>query len=263
MLSSYQRSFIIKQLRSKYSYWKNPETKFLFFKGLPTNSQIPAFAIERDNNGYFYLSDELIAYCDLRNGYVCRMRKNWRAKDWECYKELYTIGQQTGRFRIDIPKHREEFTVDGSRWEYAELQSPNNDYGQNYNDDVFQWPELIDGYYPNEGIDDNCRDSVSQYFKDLIDQTAMVLYHASLIADKHNVGLPGTLCRPSTRFKDAQGYFWSDFDQNMWVERKNEVVQYALIILQGSLQFAKACGVLDDTRIEDCTNYAREKWTTI
>lgn len=261
MLSSYQRSFIIKQLRAKYDYWMKPETKFQFYKGLPTSSQFPSFGIEREENGYYYLSDDLIAYCNLRNGYVCRIRKHWKPHDWDCYKELYELGQQTGRFRMDVPYHREDFNVGGSRWEYAELQSPNRNYGENYNDDVFEWPELINGLYPNESIDDAYRDSVAKYYKDYVDQAGMVLYHATIIADKHGVGLPGKLCRPTTRFRDEVDYFWSDFDQDMWVHEKPKVIHYALVILEGALGFGKACGVLDDARIQDCMNHARATWT--
>jgi hypothetical protein len=263
MLSSFQRSFIIKQLQSKYEYWKKPETEYIFVKNLSTNPEVPTFGIERDESGYFYLSDNLIAHCNLKNGFVIRIRRNWTDKDWKCYTELYQAGVDSGKFRIDIPLHREEIELDGSVWEYSELKAPNSDYGKNYNDDVFQWPELTDGLIPNTGITDTYRDSVAQYYKEFIDHSVLVLRYASEVAEKNGAGLPGGLCRPSTRFKDDLGYFWSDFDQDTWTGEKNKVLDYALAIFNGSLQFAKVCGVLDDTRIENCMNYAREKWKTI
>lgn len=263
MISSFQRSILIKEMRKKLEYWKLPETKAAYYKGLPTNSQVPMFAIERDNDGYYYLSDDLIAYCNLRNGNVFRMRKNWKAHDWACYNELYQLGIQSGRFRLDIPQYREELTVENKKWEYAELQSPNKNYGQNFNDDVFAWPELVNGYFPNPDIDDSFKDSVAQYYKEFTDQAVLVVKHAMVVAEKNGVGMPGSLGRPSTRFKDELGYFWSDFDQNEWTQSKDSVMQYWFLVFEGSLQFAKACGVLDDARLNDCQTYARTSWTTI
>lgn len=263
MLSTFQRNLIIKKLQSKYEHWKNPETKFTFYKGMPTNSQIPNFGIERDESGYFYLSDNLIAYCNLLNGYVCRIRRNWSQQDWDCYTELYQLGKQNNLFRIDIPLYKQEVFLDNYQWEYAELQSPNMDYGRNYNDDVFSWPELTNGIQVNPNITEDFKDSVAVYYKEFADQTAEILTYAIQVSKKYDTGLPGRLCRPSTRFKDSDGYFWSDFDQDSWIHEKDEVINYALIIFEGSLQFAKVCGVLDDNRIKDCMDYVRAKWTTI
>jgi hypothetical protein len=263
MLTSEQRNSVMQQLQSKCEYWRNPETKFLFFKGFTTNPQIPDFAIERDDNGYFYLSDELIAYCDLRNGYICRMRKKWRAEDWECYNELYQASENTKEFRIDIPRCRAIITVGEDDWEYAELQSPNNDYGLNFNDDVFEWPELTNGVEPNKDITSSYQDQIADYHKEFVDHAYVILKHADQIAKKYGVGLPKNLGRPSTRFRDDIGYFWSDFDQDEWEVEKEKAIIHYLGIFERTLIFAKLCGVLDDTRVDDVLQYAREKWITI
>jgi hypothetical protein len=263
MLSSDQRSAMIQQLQSKYEYWKDPETKFLFFKGASTNPQIPEFAIERDNDGYFYLSNELLAYCNLRNGYICRMRKRWRTEDWECYNDLYRASENTKEFRIDIPLCRSIIAIDGDDWEYAELQSPGSDYGLNFNDDVFKWPELTDGMEPNKEITSSYQDQVADYYKEFVDGAYIIIKHADQIAKKYGVGLPKNLGRPSTRFKDSNGYFWSDFDQDEWEIEKEAAIVYHLTIFGGTLNFAKRCGVLDNIRVDEILQYAREKWTTI
>jgi len=263
MISSFQRSILIKEMLKKLEYWKLPETKFAYYKGAPTNSQVPMFIIERNDDGYYYISDDLIAYCNLRNGYVSRVRKNWKSLDWVCYNELYQTGVTTKKFRVDIPLYREEITVDNKKWEYAELVSPKNDYGQNYNDDVFEWPELTNGYFPSENITEDYKDSVAIYYKEFVDQSVEITKHAWQIAEKHQAGLPANLSRPATRFKDADGYFWSDFDQSEWIQQKDFVAQHSLMVLEGTLRFAQACGVLDESRLADCLNYARAKWTTI
>ena len=258
-----QRNIFKKVLRDKYESWKLPETKYFYLKNLKTAPPelAPTFAIERDDNGYFYLSDDLIAYCNLKNGQINRMRKDWAEKDWQCYTELFQAGVFNGEFRIDIPNFRELYNIDGHNWEYAELQSPCQDYGKNSNDDVFEWPELTDGRYQNNNITEEYKDSVAQYHRDFVDHAAIILKQAGQISTKHGVGLPRNLCRPSTRYKDRDGYFWSDFDQDSWIIDNNTAMNYYLAIFYGTLRFARVCGVLDDTRVENVFLYAREKWT--
>lgn len=265
MLTSFQRSMFVKQLRDKQAQWKLPETKNVYFKNFQTDpySLTPPCGIERDDNGYFYLSDNLFVYCNLRNGLIVRIKKDWSEKDWTCYSELYQISQQTGEFRIDIPLYREVINVDGSDWEYAELRSPNSEYGKNSDDDVFQWPELTNGLQQNNNITEEFKDQVAQYHRDFADQAAIVLKYAIDVSDKHNAGLPGNLCRPTTRYQDNLGYFWSDFDQDNWDQDKSSSLKYFLNMFAGTLGFAKTCGVIDDSRIHSTIEYARKKWTMI
>lgn len=260
---SFQRAIFIKELLDKLEYWMRPETKALFYKDLNTNPTIPDMGIERNADGYFYLSDELISYCNLRNGHIVRIRKRWNLLDWSCYTQLYHKGLETAKFRIDIPIHREEILIDNHVWEYAELRSPGSDYGQNFNNDIFQWPELINGITPNPNIDDTLRDSVAAYYNNFIDQAFNIMSAAASIAEKNNVGLPSNLAYSSTRFKDSTGYFWSDFDQTQWTTKKPFFVEHSIEMLEGSLNFVKVCGVLDNSRVNNCLTYARSKWITI
>lgn len=263
MMLSFQRAIFIKELQDKLEYWMLPETKESFYKGLSTNPQTPNTGIERNADGYFYLSDNLISYCNLRNGHVIRIRKHWTLSDWTCYTQLYQKGVETGKFRIDIPLYREEISINNHVWEYAELQTPCNDYGTNFNNDVFEWPELINGIDPNPSIDHTLQDSVVQYYKEFIDQTIELKKSALEIANNNVVGLPKNLAQPANRFKDAIGYFWSDFDQDQWIHNNAEITVYSLAMFEGSVRFAQVCGVLDEPRVNDCLIYARSKWTTI
>jgi len=258
----FQRAIFINELQDKLKYWMLPETKQSFYKGLSTNPLVPNTGIERNTDGYFYLSDDLISYCNLRTGYVIRIRKNWRLLDWHCYTQLYQKGVETGKFRIDVPLYREEITINDHVWEYAELQSP-KEYGINFNDDVFQWPELIDGYVPNPEITDSLRDQVAEYYKEFIDQTVELAKYAVEVANDNGAGMPKNLAQPYNRFKDADGYFWSDFDQDQWTYSNAEIIMYSLAVLEGSIRFAQVCGVLDEPRVNSCLTYARSKWTTI
>jgi hypothetical protein len=259
----FQRSILIGEMLKKLDYWKLPETKETYYTGLSTNSDVPKFGIERDDNGYFYLSDDLISYCNLRNGFIFRIRKYWNVTDWTCYSQLHQAGLSSNKFRMDTPLYREEISIENTTWEYAELQSPNQEYGLNFNDDVFEWPELTNGVTPNSSITDSDRNQVALYYKDFADQAAEVLSAAVQIASDNNVGLPSNLIYSSTRFKDSIGYFWSDFVQNQWVHNKDDMIDHSIIVYTSSLRFAQVCGVLDETRVNDCLTYARTRWTTI
>lgn len=263
MMLSFQRAIFIKGLLDKLEYWMLPETKESFYKGFSTDVTIPDMGIERNDDGYFYLSDDLVSYCNLRNGYVIRIRKHWNLSDWTCYTQLYQKGLETGKFRIDVPLYREEILINDHVWEYAELQAPGNNYGENFNNDVFEWPELINGIDPNPSIDDTIRDSVAQYYKDFVDQTIEIAKYALEIANNNGTGMPENLTQPSGRFKDADGYFWSNFDQDQWIYDNDAIVRYSQTMLEGSMRFAQVCGVIDESRVDDCLTYARSKWTTI
>lgn len=265
MITSFQRSLFLQQLREKQSQWKLPATQNKYFNNFQTAPKhwAPSFGIERDQNGYYYLSNDIFAYCNLRNGLIIRLRKNWNEKDWLCYSELFQTSQSTGEFRIDVPLYKEIINVDGTSWEYAEFQSPSGDYGKNSDDDVFEWPELTDGLYQKNNITNEFKDQLVKYYKDFVDQSSIILKYAAQISDKHGVGLPLSLCKPSTRYKDNVGYFWSDFDQDQWSTDKVDALEHFLNVFTGTLYFAKACGVIDDARIDITLNYAREKWTMI
>lgn len=228
-----------------------------------TNPAIYDFFIERDINGYYYISDDLVTYCDLKNGYIFRIRNLWRDWDWLCYQELADKARELGTFRVDIPLYRQEILIDAVKWEYAELQSPGKNYGQNFDDDVFSWPELTDGLTPNTSIDDDFRNQVFEYYKEFVNQSLIVMTESRKIAEKNNCGMPYDLCHLFARYRDDSGYFWSDFDQHSWVQTKEEVIRDALQVFGSALKFAEVCGVLDQTRIGDLFQYASEKWQTI
>lgn len=263
MMLSFQRAIFIKELQDKLEYWMLPATQASFYKGFSTNPTIPNIGIERNADGYFYLSDNLISYCNLRNGNVTRIRKNWQLSDWTCYTQLYQKGLETGKFRIDTPIYREEVSINDHVWEYAELQTPGSEYGENFNDDVFEWPELTNGIAPNPSIDVALQNSVAQYYKEFVDQTVELTTYALEIATANGTGMPKGLTQPSNRFKDVTGYFWSDFDQDQWIHPSSEIKVYSLAVLEGSMRFAQVCGVLNGPGVDDCLTYARSKWTTI
>jgi hypothetical protein len=257
-----KRTFLQKELQNRIVSWTNPDIRKNYVVQ-PNNPMVPDFGIERDTNGYYFMSDNLYSYCDLRNGMIYRIKKGFKIRDWNCYQELYEAGKSSGKFRIDIPLHREEISLENVLWEYAELQSPNKDYGCNFNDDVFSWPELTDGVKPNAGIDDAMRDSVKEYFKQYMDQSLHVAQAAFEIAKRNSCGMPKGICEPSNRYKDAAGYFWSDFDHEEWVLNQSEIKIISMEVFGAALMFANVCGVLNHPRIGELIDYAREKWTTI
>lgn len=262
MISSFQRNLIQVELRKRLDNWMDPAFKAQAYGDLPV-LDTPGFVTERDQDGYYLISDGLIAYCNLRNGLVFRIRKSFFAKDWICYAELAAKGTETGAFRIDIPLYKEEIETQDGMWEYAELQSPGNNYGLNFNDDVFSWPELTNGLYPNESINDEVRQQAVSYFKEFVDQATVITHEAKLIAEKNNTGMPMDLCYIFNRYKDNTGYFWSDFDQQTWIQPLPEIVRDSSEKLGVALLFANTCGVLTTEQVAEINLYAREKWATI
>lgn len=260
MIPAFQRSILQNELRNQYSNWQKPETKNKFFGKFSTNPLFEDFGIERSGNGYFYLSDNLIVFNDLKNGTIFRIKKGANPKSWDCYCELYARSQELQTFRIDQPLYKENILVGQEHWEYAELQSPGRDYGQNYNDDVFSWPELTDGLVQKNEISEEYKKEVEQYFKDFVDQAVLVIREAFEIAKKHSSGLPKNLCRLSTRYSDSQGYFWSDFDQDEWNTSAAEFYSWSVTAFGSTLAFTNKCGVLDQDQVVNCIEYAGEKW---
>ena len=249
-------------LVSKYIDWKiNGSGKF--YNDLQTNPSQEKFGIERSDVGHYYVSERLVYFCDLTNGKIYRIRKDWAEQDWKCYTRLYEIGLASGNFRIDIPLSHETVMILDEVWEYAELQSPGQNYGKNYSHDVFQWPELTNGVVVNSNISEEYKDSVKQYYLDFIDQSVEILASAKQIAVDEMCGIPLGLAYIFNRYQDGQGYFWSDFDQFTWTRTGTDVLNDALVYLVRTLGFARYCGVLDQQRVIDVINYGREKWATI
>ncbi len=257
-----RRNFLQNELKNKVANWNNPDVQKNYVVH-PNNPMVADFGIERDESGYYFMSNNVFSYCDLKNGMIYRIKKDFDIQDWNCYNELYQEGINSGKFRIDVPLHREEISLDGSAWEYVELQSPNRDYGHNFNDDVFSWPELTNGLTKNPSIDLAYKNIVKDYFKEYLNQSLHIVQAAIKVAAKHNRGMPKGICEPSNRYKDNVGYFWSDFDHEDWNLNRTEIQVISMEVFGATLGFANICGVLDTEHVYELLDYAREKWTTI
>jgi len=270
MLQSYQRSIFQKELTDRLKYWLSPDSKTEFYKDSPAK---PGLGIQRTSSGYYYLSSNLVFYCDLTNGLIVRIKRFLNSTDWNSYTDLYKISNEQNKFRMDIPLYRELITVfDGSRWEYVELKSPNNEYGKNLYDDLFSdsyktLEEEKDSYLNDDWESSQASDSIKfgakELFEEYIDQFAIIAGIASSIAKKNNIGLPPGIASISALYRDTKGYFWSDFDHNTWNVTKNLLIDSALIELEGTTDFAEKAGLLDSVVRENLIKYAREKWTAI
>jgi hypothetical protein len=256
------REEIIQELKVKGIEWIS-HLSLTAYKGLETSPYIPKFTVVRTEDGYYYVSDDLISFSNLVTGEVFRIRKHWEKQDWPSYTELHQIGKSTGQFRIDIPLYRSEEEFNGHIWEYAELKSPDGNYGCNFNDDVFQWPELTKGLIPNIDITTEYQESVKQYYLEFVDQVSNILHEAKEIAIKNMCGLPLGLSYIFNRYRDDQGYFWSDFDQFTWTRTGTDVLDDAMLYLKGTMEFSKLCGVLTEAQALDVVKVAEEKWKTV
>jgi hypothetical protein len=278
---AFQRSIYQVQLKNKLEFWSDPQNRKSYFANLPTNANIKDFGIFRDENGYIYVRDDFVAYYNLRNGLIVRIRKDWFKNDWSCYQELYNKSQELKTFRIDIPKYREELSMfDGSVWEYSELQSPGSNYGLSVLDTIFDNgithsegvylpEEVVSGSiedlveYISQYATTDTKDNTKKFFVDYIDNFLILLKESSAIAEKYKCGLPLNLGDPSMMYEDPQGYFWSDVDKMPWMYSKLEIVSNAHQILHNSLNYLSLLGHIDKERIDQCLDYARTQWTTI
>lgn len=256
------RNETIQILREKAVWWANTNLRNTTYNNLDINPVMPRFNIERDNDGYFYTSDALASYCNLRTGEIFRVRRYWEEKDWLCYNQLYQRGLEVG-FRVDVPLYKELVDIFDTKWEYVELKSPANDYGKNYNDDVFTWPELTNGLTPNSSITIEFRDQTKSYYTEFVDQVAVIIKEAKNIAIENMCGLPLGLSYIFNRYHDDQGYFWSDLDHFVWTRTGSDVLADAMLYLKGTLVFAVVCGVITEQQGIEVENYARDKWAQI
>jgi hypothetical protein len=269
MLPNFQRSLFKKELLSRLKYWLSPESKNEFYKNIPFK---PEMGIQRVDNGYYYLSNKLVSFSDLTNGLVVRMRSYKTTKDWDCYNDLYKQSLEKG-IRIDVPLYKEMITDHlGNTWEYAEIRSPENQYGSNLYDILFSdshktLEEEKDFYLTNDWqlpqASDGIKSSAKELFEIYIDQFVIVAGLASSIAEKNNSSLPLGIANMSTLYRDSNGYFWSDFDHNTWTTTKSNLISSALSDFESTTYFAEKSGLLDSVVRENLIKYAREKWTAI
>ena len=279
---SFQRSIYQIQLKNKLDFWSDPQNRTAYFGNLPTNSAVKDFGIFRDENGYIYVRNDFVAFYNLRNGFIAKIKKEWTANDWQCYQALYNRSQELKTFRIDIPKYREEILVnDGSTWEYSELQSPGSDYGNCMTDTIFPGvgfnvsdfdkfvADLIDGKIENlheviaQSTSVEALDKTKEFIINYVDNFTILVKESLKIAETYKCGLPYNLGDPSMMYKDNQGYFWSDIDRLPWMYSKLEIISNAYQILHSSLTFFGKMGRIDKDRIDQCINYASTQWTTI
>jgi len=272
---AFQREVFKTELKNKLAHWKSPAGKASFYGKLPVSDVIPDFGIIRDGSGYFHLRDDLVAYYDLTNGLIIRIRKNWSAKDWNCYQALYQKSLDEKTFRVDIPLYREELLIsDGTTWEYAELRSPGSNYGTNLFNDAFPDIETGPGVYVHDNlyennrinpvyIPDSVREDTTAYIRQHIDDTYQVAHQAALIARENNCGLPESIGNIANRYKDNQGYFWSDLDQAAWNLSKDHFMMNALTVLGLALDMLHGVSHLTAAQRDQCLAYAREKWVLI
>lgn len=266
MLTQIQRSFLIKELISRLQHWRSPAAHTEFSPDLPTKI---GFGIQRTEKGYFYLSDTLVAWCDLTNGLIARLTKNLNSIHWKCYNDLH----ESGVSRLDIPLHREVVTdLDGNSWEYAELISPKYDYGLNMFDKIFDRESLslsdIDyssnsDFVPDLGksaITDENRENSFLLCSAYINNFVTLYGKVSEIANNNSVGLPEGIATLASFYSDSQEYFWSDIDQHPWDLSRDEILYRARFELTRFIDFISKTNILTEQRKIDLLNLMEEKW---
>jgi len=269
---SIQRAFFKKELIEKLKYWLSPQAKIDMYSKSPAR---PKIGIQRVQNGFYYLSDNLIYFSNLTNGQIVRIKKLSQVSDWDLYTDLYKISIESKKFRMDIPGYS-EIIVDnlGEKWEYAELKSPGNQYGFNVYNEVFSTVVIKLEEFSEDVLNDNWTSPVNlpaeyflrseEYFSNYITQFAEIVNAAKIVSEKkkHNL-LPGNLLSCNSFYKDSLGYFWSDFDHDNWTTPVDKLVTKANIIFATTLDFAERSKFINQQIKDSLIHTARETWKTI
>lgn len=268
----YQRSYHITTLKAKLNYWQSPDAKKDLY---PRMDFKPPIGIQVIENGYYYLSDNYVAYNDITNGLIVRIKKNSNPIHWKCFRDLYSEVSKSNRLIIDQPSFQEFIEIaDKGTWEYVEMKSPNGQYGKNLNDEffddsfTFSDPDIKDRYLdPSWNAPQLSSESQSKKLEILqsyIEQISILIDEMTKTATRTDSGFPKFENRLlSCLYRDNNGYFWSDVDQFEWVQTKSMFLDAALQELTMVLNFAVKCGIITQDISNTVYQQAREKWLTI
>jgi hypothetical protein len=281
----YQRSYFQTTLIEKLNYWKSPQCKGEFYPNIDVK---PPLGIQILENGYYHLSDSYVAYVDLTNGLIVRISNNRSTASWDCFVELHQKGVEFNNLRMDVPLFKDSLIIENHGiWEYAELRSPNNQYGINYYDmwgddsadfsleqyelsdlTVSTFEDAKEGYLEKNWkpplISESALNRNKELFFSYIEQFKILLNTMVPIAKKHNCGLPYIeACFIKHLYKDTQGFFWSDIDQLDWNMNVEEFKRASLSDINHVALFMRECGLLTPENCFDINDYARKEWLTI
>lgn len=254
---------MIEILKTKIEEFQSEDPTLATFNNLPVNALVPNFYCLRDENGYFYYDKRVIAYYNLRDGFIYRLVQNHSISDWDCYTNLFRKGARFGTFRLETPLIKEEIEINNIIWSYMKTKTPDSFIGYSIFDDILYWPQLVDGKTLSEPLSPELVSNIKQYFKNYVDNTMPIIIAAMEIANEKNCGLPSSLAEMPSRFRDRNGYFYSNLITNKWVSALDDIKEQNLFSIEAMLNFSKSYGVIVDADFTEIMNYAREKWTTI
>lgn len=258
------RDYKIADLKTRLSYWHSTEGQKKYINEVRTNENIfsKRFGIETVSGGYYYLSDNLVGFFDTNTGTLFRIRKLMNGDAaWNCFNDLYQASL-TADFNVEKPIHREVLSIDGLDWDYAEVESPNGEYGKNYEYEIFDWPALVDGRSANPSITDAQRAEHVALVKSNIDEIHKVFPYAFKAAQDNGAGFPLSMLNMSSIYRDSKCTFWSDLNFANWNDmplQKEVFVQYLNKVISGALVFGKRCGMINDDEIGDVLAYLNSK----
>lgn len=236
----------IQLLYSKLDYWLQPGKIDEFYANLSLNPNQPKFVAERGDTGYFYVTENMAAFYDLTSGLTVRLRKNWLPQDWDCYKRLC---EKADSFKLDQLILQRYVVYKGETWDYAELQSPGNQYGVNCVDDLYVWVE--------QGF------AVDPYLVSFVDDCTALMKACIEVATEFMCGVPDNICDINQRFRGPEGYFWTEVDTRNWNSLGFTMKERAIVYLKGSARFAVSKGYISEDDAKQIVLYAREQWKSL
>jgi hypothetical protein len=239
------QNFRFSALLERFNYWDQRENRVAFFNNFPlpedhgpTLRAMPnIFIVAPWYDGYEEFFGNSLKYHELTTGKVFLIRPHTNDTSYECYQDLYNKSVESNNFRVIQPVYRE--VVNG--FEYIEFNSLNSEAGTNTSS-LF--------LYQSHDV---------QNIRDYIDETAHIIRAAKSIAITRAVGFPENVCLILNRYKDSQGYFYTEcLDWNSTFE---VFVDANIELLQTLSTVTVSLGFITEAEQASAITYARTTWT--
>jgi len=209
----------IADLKTKLTYWHSADGQKKFVNEVRYNKNFPpAFGTMVISGGYYYLSDQMVGFYDTTVGHSIRIKKLVNGDiDYNCFMQLQEIANVKKTFRTSRITHRQKLVIDGQDWEYAEIASPNGEYGENYLTWILNSFNFKNGLYVETAPSTEEKTAVTDKFKRYADEIIAVSKEIENICVKNNTQMPQHMLNLPSIYSDSLGMYWAGLEQSNWI----------------------------------------------
>lgn len=243
MNMDFLQSLRVSQLSEQFTYWSdaaNINARYAnLHRRIDNKGVVDNFVVQKWNDGYITYEYGTLKYEEITTGKTFILRKNFTETDYQCYTELYEAGKASGKFRCNQPIFRTVVPYGSGSLEYTEYLSPKGEYGMN----------TLTRRVTVTPVED-----VKQFAMDLVDDVAELIREIKVISAKHNTGFPAPLVFAWERYKDSDGYYYSEMLD--WNATQSDFVEYLLLFMVHHMEIT----LPNRGEINDIVTYARTSW---